>query len=68
VEQGTRLTRTSEGEFDGVLGFLGPALFGFIRSSQQIELSNIKRLVEGRAEQPKVDAPIGVGPIPKSLP
>jgi hypothetical protein len=57
VEQGTRLTRTTEGEFTGVRGFVVPMLLGSIRSSQQIELNNIKRLVEAAVHDPRVEAP-----------
>jgi uncharacterized protein YndB with AHSA1/START domain len=63
VEQGTRLTRTTEGEFGGILGFLGPVLLGFLRSSQQIELRNIKRLVESVAHDPRADAPTRLVPM-----
>jgi uncharacterized protein YndB with AHSA1/START domain len=68
AEQGTRLTRTSDGEFGGILGFLGPVLLGFIRSSQQIELRNLKRLVESAAHDPRVDTPTRMVEMGKSLP
>jgi hypothetical protein len=48
---------TAEGEFDGILGFLGPLLLGFIRSSERVELANIKRLAEATAHESRVDAP-----------
>jgi uncharacterized protein YndB with AHSA1/START domain len=67
VEQGTRLTLTTDGD-GGILGFLGPVLLGFIRSSQQIELRNLKRLVESAAHDPRVDAPTRMVQTGKSLP
>ena len=65
-EQGTRLTRTTEGDLGGILGFISPMLLGLLRSSQQIELGNIKRLVEA-ASEPRVEAPRLVQ-LDKSLP
>jgi uncharacterized protein YndB with AHSA1/START domain len=66
VEQGTRLTRTTEGDLGGILGLISPMLLGPLRSSQQIELGNIKRLVEAAYEM-QVEAPRLVQ-LNKSLP
>jgi uncharacterized protein YndB with AHSA1/START domain len=63
VEQGTRLTRTTEGEFGGLMGFVVSLVLGFLRSSHQIELGNIKRLVEATARDQKVDVPTPLVPM-----
>jgi uncharacterized protein YndB with AHSA1/START domain len=49
AEEGTRLTRSTEVELGRALRWLQPILARVLRSAQETELANLKRLIEARA-------------------
>ena len=49
AEEGTRLTRSTEVELRPALTWLQPILARVLRSAQETELANLKRLIEARA-------------------